>query len=205
MNYKTIAEFSFDELIEKRSRFIGYAMPVINEQEAIDFINTIKKKHSDARHNVYAYSLIDGQTRRYSDDGEPQGTAGVPVLEVILREELVNIVIVVTRYFGGTLLGTGGLVRAYSKVAKLALNSSKYIDKILCDYLNIEIDYNDYQKAMKMFDGLDVIIIKSDFAENVTLNIVVRQEHKEKLTDNLLEISCGKCKISKIFEEFYSF
>ena len=120
-NYKTVKFNTKDEFVEKRSRFIGYCKPVTTEQEAIDFINKIKKDHWDATHNVYAYSLREGQIKRYSDDGEPSGTAGMPALDVILKNDVVDVVVVVTRYFGGVLLGTGGLVRAYAKGCKVAL------------------------------------------------------------------------------------
>ena len=110
--YTTLAGYGTDEFVEKRSRFIGYAAPVTTEAEAVDFIARIRALHREASHNVYAYALREGQVRRYSDDGEPQGTAGVPVLDVLQKQEIVDAVVVVTRYFGGTLLGAGGLVRA---------------------------------------------------------------------------------------------
>ena len=120
-DYKTVQKSSNDEFVEKRSRFIGYCTPVKSEQEAVDFINAKRSEHWNATHNVYAYSLREGNIKRYSDDGEPSGTAGMPVLEVITNNDVFDVCIVVTRYFGGVLLGTGGLVRAYSKGAKLAL------------------------------------------------------------------------------------
>ena len=107
MEYRTVGKAANDEFVEKKSRFIGYIKPVTTQDEAVAFINEIKSKHWDATHNVYAYVLRDGQIRRYSDDGEPQGTAGIPVLDVLLKEELTDCVVVATRYFGGTLLGTG--------------------------------------------------------------------------------------------------
>ena len=119
--YKTIKKRASDEFIEKKSRFIGYIAPVETEDEAIAFINEIRTKHRDATHNVYAYSLRAGQVKRASDDGEPQGTGGVPMLNVLNGNELVDVCCVVTRYFGGTLLGVGGLVRAYTEGAKIAV------------------------------------------------------------------------------------
>ena len=110
--YKTIRGFGTDEFVERKSRFIGSIQPVSTEEEAVAFIQSVKERHREANHNVYAYVLREGQIRRYSDDGEPQGTGGVPVLEVLLKEGLVDCCVVVTRYFGGVLLGAGGLVRA---------------------------------------------------------------------------------------------
>ncbi len=126
MEYITIKEFATDDFVEKKSRFIGYIMPVKTEQEATDFITKISKKHHDATHNVYAYILRDGQVKRYSDNGEPQGTAGIPVLDVLQKEGLVDICIVVTRYFGGVMLGAGGLVRAYSHCASIAVRAAQF-------------------------------------------------------------------------------
>ena len=120
-DYLTLGREASDEFIEKRSRFIGYAKPVKTQDEAMDFINEIRSRHWDATHNVYAYVLRDGQSRRYSDDGEPHGTAGKPILDVINGNGITDCAIVVTRYFGGTLLGTGGLVRAYSTSSKDAV------------------------------------------------------------------------------------
>ena len=114
-DYKTVAREASDEFVEKRSRFIGYVKPVKTEEEAVAFINQKRSEHWDARHNVYAYSLREGNIKRYSDDGEPSGTAGMPVLDVIVKNEIYDVCVVVTRYFGGVLLGTGGLVRAYSQ------------------------------------------------------------------------------------------
>ena len=122
--YRTLHSSSQDEFTEKRSRFIGYACPVTTEDEALAFIAKIKKQHWDAKHNVYAYVLRDWQIRRYSDDGEPQGTAGIPVLDVLIKGDVTDAVIVVTRYFGGILLGGGGLVRAYGHAASIAVRAA---------------------------------------------------------------------------------
>ena len=130
--YKTLHEFGMDEIIIEKSTFIGYAKPIKTEEEAIEFINEIKKKHKDATHNVWAYTV--GKTmniQRYSDDGEPQGTAGIPTLEVIKKEDLRDVVVVVTRYFGGVKLGAGGLVRAYTKGAKIGIDAAKVIEKVM--------------------------------------------------------------------------
>ena len=129
--YKTVRKNAQDQFVEKRSRFIGYACPVQTEQEALDFITSKKSEHWDASHNVYAYILRDG-TMRFSDDGEPQGTAGMPVLDVLRKSGVTDVVTVATRYFGGILLGGGGLVRAYSHTASIALQAAQIITMREC-------------------------------------------------------------------------
>ena len=123
-SYKTIKIENSDEFVEKKSRFIGYAKPVVTEDEAIEFIKKIRAKHPDATHNVYAYKVRENNIQRYSDDGEPAGTAGIPTLDVIQKEGITDICVVVTRYFGGILLGTGGLVKAYSQSTAMAYNGA---------------------------------------------------------------------------------
>lgn len=142
--YRTIAQESADEFVEQRSRFIGYVKPVTTEQQALDFINEKRQQHWDATHNVYAYVLREGQLRRYSDDGEPHGTAGMPTLEVLLKSEVTDAVVVVTRYFGGILLGAGGLVRAYTKGAKIALAAGGVITMERCAAAHLCCDYGQY-------------------------------------------------------------
>src|SRR5699024_6483666 len=145
--YKTLHEFGMDEIIIEKSKFIGYAKPIKTEEEAIEFINEIKKKHKDATHNVWAYTLGKSMNiQRYSDDGEPQGTAGIPTLEVIKKEDLRDVVVVVTRYFGGVKLGAGGLVRAYTKGAKVGIDAGKVVSKVLYKDVRIKIDYNQHGK-----------------------------------------------------------
>ena len=132
VNYRTVFKYGQDEFIVKKSRFIGYCAPIKSEGEALEFIGKIKSKHRDATHNVYAYVLGDtSNTQRFSDDGEPSGTAGIPVLEVIKKEDLRNIIVVITRYFGGIKLGGGGLIRAYTKGAKLGIEAAKIITIII--------------------------------------------------------------------------
>lgn len=139
--YKTVAHFGTDEIIEKRSRFIASVMPVETETEALDFLSTCRQKYWDATHNVYAYILEENQTMRYSDDGEPGGTAGLPILHMLRKEGLTNLIVVVTRYFGGVLLGTGGLVHAYSKSAKTGVHAAEKIEMVLCQKLALHCAY----------------------------------------------------------------
>ena len=144
MNYFTIRDFSKASFVEKNSEFIGHICPVKTGDEAIEFIEKIKSEHRKAKHNVYAYIVRDNNISRYSDDGEPQGTAGVPVLEVLKKNNLTDICCVVTRYFGGILLGGGGLVRAYSHSAKIAIDSAEILNMSECRKLTITTDYNLY-------------------------------------------------------------
>ncbi len=139
--YTTIAHEACAEIIEKRSRFLATVRPVETETQALDFLNQLRQEYWDATHNVYAYVLEENQLTRYSDDGEPGGTAGLPVLEILKREGLSNLIVVVTRYFGGTLLGTGGLVHAYSKAAKAGVEAAGLLDMILCRELLLDCEY----------------------------------------------------------------
>ncbi|NJB05581.1 YigZ family protein [Clostridioides difficile] len=148
-NYRTLHEFGTDEITIEKSVFIGYAKPIKSEEEALEFINEIKKKHKDATHNVWAYTVGKNMNiQRYSDDGEPQGTAGIPTLEVIKKEDLRDVAVVVTRYFGGTKLGAGGLVRAYTKGAKLGLEAGKIIYKVMYQEVKVKIDYTQLGKVV---------------------------------------------------------
>ena len=149
--YRTIYTYGEEETIINKSRFIGYAMPIETEEEALEFIEKIKTKHRDATHNVYAYVLgKDSNAQRFSDDGEPSGTAGIPVLEVIKKENLRNVVVVVTRYFGGIKLGTGGLIRAYTRGAKIGLDAGTIVDMVLHSRIKIRIDYTLYGRIEKL-------------------------------------------------------
>ena len=141
--YRTVGKAAQDEFVEKRSRFIGYVKPVQTEEEATAFIAEMKSRHWDATHNVYAYILREGQLQRYSDDGEPQGTAGIPVLDVLQKSHVTDVVVVVTRYFGGILLGGGGLVRAYSHGASIALQAGGRVGSLIPECGGV-IDHTDF-------------------------------------------------------------
>ena len=141
-SYRTVGQMGEAEIIIEKSRFIGYAAPAVTEEEALEFIQTIKRKHRDATHNVPAYVIGENNAvQRFSDDGEPSGTAGVPMLEVLKKEELRDTVLVVTRYFGGIKLGTGGLVRAYTKAAKMALEAAGIVTRVLHQAVQVSVDY----------------------------------------------------------------
>ena len=187
-------------IIEKKSEFIGYARPVSSEQEAIDYIKAIRKKHADARHNVYAYML--GNTTRYSDDGEPQGTAGMPVLDVIRKNGIDGVVIVVTRYFGGILLGTGGLVRAYTAAASAAVGEAHIVTYEQYDELSLCCSYSDYPKIEKALPTFDVIVDGVDFADSVTVRFACLREKTDALTAHLRDLSAGRVAPEIIGERF---
>jgi uncharacterized YigZ family protein len=166
--YRTIYQGGEDEIVEKKSRFIATVIPVENEEEALEFIEKTKKKYWDARHNCFAYVIGErGQLQRCSDDGEPNGTAGKPMLDVLLGNELRNVAVVVTRYFGGTLLGTGGLVRAYSQAVKAGLQASVVITKILGVKLHIETDYTTFGKIQYILAQRELKILDTVYTDKV--------------------------------------
>lgn len=203
--YRTIKEFNSDEYIVKRSRFIGYAKPVTTVQEANEFIAEIKAKHWDATHNVYAYILRDGGVKRYSDDGEPQGTAGVPCLDVLEKENLVDVCVVVTRYFGGILLGGGGLVRAYSHSAKIGVESAKIITMAHCLDLAVECDYTFYGKLNDFLSREETVILDTEFTDNVKIIFRIKGENKDNIDAKLTELSNGRLFSTIISENFCEF
>lgn len=174
--YRTIAARTSAEFTERRSSFLGYLAPCATEQEALAFLEEIRAEHRKATHNVYAYRLREGNTTRYSDDGEPQGTAAVPILDVLIKRELVDVCCVVTRYFGGILLGGGGLVRAYSHVASLAVDSARILHMTPCVTLTLRCSYTLYGRVASLLSEHGVQTMASDFAEEVTLSLLVAAE-----------------------------
>ena len=207
MNYFTISKPASDSFIEKKSEFIGYIAPVKTNDEAVAFINQIKAMHRKARHNVYAYILREDNISRYSDDGEPQGTAGVPVLEVLQKRGLTDVCVVVTRYFGGILLGGGGLLRAYSHAASIACDAAHIMDMRLCHRLTIKTDYNLYGKINYILPNFDVITLNSDFADAVTLEILVMSEKLDSLRKELTEVTNDSAEVTdlgELYEDFSS-
>ena len=203
--YRTVKEFNSDEYIVKRSRFIGYAKPVTTVDEANAFIAEIKSKHWDATHNVYAYILREGGVKRYSDDGEPQGTAGVPVLDVLEKENVVDVVVVVTRYFGGILLGGGGLVRAYSHSAKIGLDSAKIITMALCLDLEVKCDYTFYGKLGAFLANEGAVILDTQFTDEVKVAFRIKSDFLNELNKKLTELSNGRVSATVVSENFCEF
>ena len=200
--YKTVEKFGEDFFIEKKSKFIGYACPVKSRQEADDFISKIKTKHWDATHNVYAYVLRENNIQRYSDDGEPSGTAGVPVLDVILKEGLVDVCVVATRYFGGTLLGAGGLVRAYSHTSKIGLEAAGIITMAECSIMSVKVDYSFYDRLLLFLSDYGCNIIDTQFSDNVCVTFSLKADGVEKLNENLTDLSNGRYSAQYISTEF---
>ena len=200
--YKTLGHYAAEEYIVKKSRFIGYAKPVKTEKEALDFIAEISKKHWDATHNVYAYSLREGGIKRYSDDGEPQGTAGMPVLNVLTQEEVTDCVVVVTRYFGGILLGGGGLVRAYSHTAKIAVDAGGVITMRLCNIMSVTCDYNFYGRLNSLIPEYGGIVDDTVFEENVKITFRMPTDMVDEFNAKLIDTSLGKFNAEKKGEIF---
>ncbi len=200
--YKTVEFESKDEFVEKKSRFIGYVKPVKTQEEATNFINSIKSKHWDATHNVSAFVLRENNIQRSSDDGEPSGTAGVPTLDVLLKENLVDVCVVVTRYFGGTLLGAGGLIRAYSHSSKIAVEAGHIITMAPCKVLSVSVDYSFYDRLNILLCEFNANIENSEFTDNVTVTFSVRENAVPFLQDKLTQVSNGKYILKEIGEKF---
>lgn len=200
--YKTVEFESSDEFIEKKSRFIGYVKPVHTQEEATEFINKIKSKHWDATHNVSAYVLKDNNIQRSSDDGEPSGTAGVPVLDVLLKENLVDVCVVVTRYFGGTLLGAGGLIRAYSHSSKIAVESGNIITMAPCKIIKVSVDYSFYDRLNILLNDVNANIENSEFSDKVNIEFSIKADLVDRLNSKLIEQSNGKYTLTEIGEKF---
>lgn len=192
MGYTTVRTNSEFTIVEKKSEFIGVCAPVTTEAEAIAFVNAVKKKHSAARHNVYAYVLREGNTQRFSDDGEPHGTAGMPVLDSIRKAGITDAVVVVTRYFGGILLGTGGLVRAYTAAASGAVKEAGIAEVGDFSLIEIKANYSDYQKIMPIVSAYGAKVDDSDFGTDVFMSLSVRLEQTDKFLSELVETTNGR-------------
>ncbi|MBU3158651.1 YigZ family protein [Clostridium frigoris] len=198
MSYFTIKDESIAEFKEKKSIFIGHGKRVENEDEAKEFIQKIKNKHKQARHNVYAYIIGEKkQIQRYSDDGEPQGTGGIPMLEVLKKSDITDVVVVVTRYFGGILLGTGGLARAYSKGTSLAIKEGGVVEKVKGVALEITIEYDLLGKLQHVCAKDNFYIEHVEYTDIVKIKILCQYDKLEKLKSQLTEVSSGKA----LFEE----
>lgn len=203
-SYRILLEGGEGEIVEKKSRFIATIRKCETEEEAVAFIDEMKKKYWDARHNCSAFVIGSrGELTRCSDDGEPSGTAGRPMLEVLLGEGIRNIAVVVTRYFGGTLLGTGGLVRAYTQAVKEGLQACT-VGKMRygCD-LQIDTDYNGVGKILYLLGQRGVEPLDSAYTDNVTLLIRIPAESEEGFRKEVVEATCGKAKIVKVNELYY--
>ena len=200
--YTTLTREASAEFAEKKSLFIGYAAPTKTEQDALDFIAKIRKKHSDATHNVYAYQLNGGGIARYSDDGEPQGTAGVPVLDIIKKSGADDVCVVVTRYFGGILLGAGGLVRAYAAGAKAAIDAAGIVTYENYTEFRLASGYSEYQKLVYELPRYHVKVDSTDFGGDVTLKLAIRAVDYENFADRVAELFAGRIKPEITGERF---
>ncbi len=191
--YATILDLGTDEIIEKKSRFIGYVCHAETEEEAELFVSEIRKKHYDARHNCYAYSVgIEQPVLRFSDDGEPGGTAGKPILEVITGNGLYNVCIVVTRYFGGTLLGTGGLVRAYTDAARMCVKAAAIVKKRMVMPVTLTTNYTDLGKIQYILGNEGVLIKDSQYGEEVVLKVEIFVDDVERINKALTEATAAR-------------
>lgn len=196
--YKTIYKSGEGEVVEKKSRFLAIAAPTESEEEAAGFIESVRKKYWDARHHCYAYIIGEkAQLKRISDDGEPAGTAGKPILELLEGNSLTNTIIVVTRYFGGTLLGTGGLARAYSSAARAALVASEIITRIPGQSLHIAADYTALGKIQYLLASHGIKTLDTIYTDSVELEILSPQEEVQTLIAALTEATNAKVRIQK--------
>ena len=202
--YLVPSEYGEDEFIEKKSRFIGRIWPVETEEEALARIQEMKKKHYDATHNCWAYIIRDGAVR-FSDDGEPGGTAGMPMLQVLQREGLFNVVCVVTRYFGGILLGAGGLVRAYTKGAKIAVDAAGKSMKRVWTVLYVPCPYSFYERVRLEAESFGGIVRKADFGAEVELELLFPEAKTQEFLDRLTDMTAGTVESMEIGQEYRAF
>lgn len=205
MGYKTIRKRAESSFTEKKSEFIGYISPAETEEEAIAFINEIRAMHRKATHNCFAYILRDNNTSRHSDDGEPGGTAGMPIYDVLSKNGITDVVCVVTRYFGGILLGTGGLVHAYSKGASTALANSDIVTMEVADSLKISCDYTMYGMIGSVLPEYEAIIRNTEYSDIVCVYADVKAELTAELISKLIDKCNGKVDIKKLSNGYVEF
>lgn len=192
--YKTIEGRAIDEIVEKKSRFIGHIAHVETEDEALAFLDEIRTQHRMARHNVYAYVLRNGRIR-YSDDGEPQKTAGMPTLEAIQHAGLVDVAVVVTRYFGGILLGTGGLVRAYTQATQAAIEVAEVVVVSRCVDIMFEVPYGLYEQVIRIAEASEAKVRETDFAAEVMITLRMLDGTQDPLITKLTELTRGQTEL----------
>lgn len=182
--FKSIKENATAEVVEKKSKFIANVFYVESREEAEEIIKRVNKQYHDARHNCYAYRVItsDGIIEKASDDGEPSGTAGAPMLTILSKNNLANVLVIVTRYFGGILLGTGGLVKAYSEACTLGIEKAGIVEKYIAQVYKIELGYSDVDKFKYFAKNNDIIILKEEYLENVILEVAIKEK---ELVENL--------------------
>lgn len=204
MAYITIRDRGEDRFEEKKSEFIGYAKRVENEEEAKDFINEIKGIHKQARHNCWAYVIGEKMNiQRYSDDGEPQGTAGIPILEVMKKSNITDCAVVVTRYFGGILLGTGGLTRAYTKGASIGIKAAGIVEKVIGLKLSFEMEYDLFGKIQYICGQNSWHIEDTEYTDKVIVHILCEKNIADTIESEIVEATSGKVIIRKSEEKIY--
>lgn len=200
--YITVKKYGRFEYEDRKSVFIGEAMPVSTEADALAFIDRVKKKYPDARHHVYAYVLRENSIMRFTDDHEPQGTAGMPVLDSIRKNGCTDTVVVVTRYFGGTLLGTGGLVKAYTSAAVGAMNESEIVEYTVYSEISVKVSYSDYGKLGPLIESSGFRTEDTVYSDDVTVLGKLKKSTLENFLKNVTEISSGRAKIEILSEKF---
>ncbi len=193
--YKTVSTAATASITEKKSEFIAHAAPATTEAEALAVLENVRAAHRTASHNVYAYRLRANSRERYSDDGEPAKTAGLPVLSVLRHAELTDSILVVTRYFGGTLLGTGGLVRAYTDAAKSAIAAAGIAEITLCATLTVAMPYSFYDTFARVAAGFTAAVAEPVFAGDITAAVTLAEADAPRLAAALTEASAGKARV----------
>lgn len=202
-DYKTIKQFGESEIVEKKSRFLGKIKLVETEAEAIAYIENIKKQHWDARHNCFAYVIgANGETVRCSDDGEPSGTAGKPMLEVLQNQQLRNVVVVVTRYFGGVLLGTGGLVRAYTQATLEAIEKAGICTMTFVTVLTVQTDYNAIGRIKYLLAQEEITVLNEEYTTDVIVTIALPSAKEEWVINKITDVTNGKAVIDRKEQTF---
>ena len=192
IDYKTVKRQQTVEFMEKKSKFIANVKPVSEEAEAINFILDVSKQHRTASHNVYAYRLLKGNLSRYSDDGEPAQSAGFPILDMVMKRDIYDIAVVVTRYFGGTLLGKGGLVRAYQTSAWQGIEQSIIIERRAGARLSVSCEYSLYNQIESLIQHFDGKVVESSFLDSVNVVFDILEENKADFFKNLSEKTNGR-------------
>ncbi len=200
--WTTIKEAATASFVEKKSEFIGSISPVTTEEEALAFVASVKRQYADARHNVYAYILRENNITRFSDDGEPHGTAGMPVLDVLRKEGVTDVAVVVTRYFGGILLGTGGLVRAYSQSAKMALDAAGKAVMQKLTVFSVRVSYSDLQKIEPVLNAQSLVRLGAVYESDVRLELAILESAYSPLADALTERTGGRAIVKVEGERF---
>ena len=205
MEYTTVKNEASDFFIEKKSKFIGSCAPVQTEEQALAFIAKIKAEHADASHNVYAYILRTDRLERFSDDGEPQGKAGIPILDAMKKSVITDAVIVATRYYGGTMLGGGGLIRAYSHTASIAIQAAAKLVMRECLLVSVVCDYNLYGRVSALVSENGGVIEGTEFLQDVKISFHLPEEIKDELERKIQDATNGRSKLIVGGKRFFEF